>query len=77
MAICEYALINEVPLYNALNYVQTECLKLFRLMDSYLKKCTATKKNFMTKKLCYPFRIFISFPQTELKASEQRDCRDR
>jgi transposase len=42
-AICEYALANEVPLYNALTDVQAECLQLFRLMDSYLKKRTATK----------------------------------
>lgn len=42
-AICEYAVINEVPLYNALTDVQAECLQLFRLMDSYLKKRTATK----------------------------------
>jgi transposase len=42
-AICEYALANEVPLYNALTDVQSECLQLFRLLDSYLKKRTATK----------------------------------
>jgi len=42
-AICEYALINEVPLYNALTDVQSECLQLFRLLDSYLKQRTATK----------------------------------
>lgn len=41
-AICEYALANEVPLYNALTDVQSECLQLFRLLDSYLKKRTAT-----------------------------------
>lgn len=42
-AICEYALINEVPLYNALTDVQSECLQLFRLLDAYLKQRTATK----------------------------------
>ncbi len=42
-AICQYAIANDVPLYNALNDVQAECLQLFRLMDSYLKKRTATK----------------------------------
>ena len=42
-AICAYALINEVPLYNALTDVQAECLQLFRLSDSYIKKRTATK----------------------------------
>jgi transposase len=42
-AICEYALINEVSLYNALTDVQSECLQLFRLLDTYLKQRTATK----------------------------------
>ncbi|WP_188467180.1 IS110 family transposase [Bizionia arctica] len=42
-AICEYGIINEVPLYNALTEVQSESLQLFRLMDSFLKKRTATK----------------------------------
>ena len=42
-AICEYALINEVPIYNALTDVQSECLQLFRLMDVYIKHRTATK----------------------------------
>ncbi len=42
-AICEYGQMNEVPLYNALTAVQSECLQLFRLLDSYLKKRTATK----------------------------------
>lgn len=42
-AICEYALINEVPIYNALTDIQSECLQLFRLLDSYLKQRTATK----------------------------------
>lgn len=42
-AICEYAMVNEVPLYCALSDVQAECLQLFRLLDNYLKKRTATK----------------------------------
>ncbi|WP_211251582.1 IS110 family RNA-guided transposase [Maribacter antarcticus] len=42
-AICEYALINEVPLYNALTDIQSECLQLFRLLDAYLKQRTTTK----------------------------------
>ena len=42
-AICEYALTNEVPLYNALTDTQSECLQLFRLLDTYLKQRTATK----------------------------------
>ena len=42
-AICHYAQFNEVPLYTALTDVQSECLQLFRLLDNYLKKRTATK----------------------------------
>lgn len=42
-AICEYGQVNEVPLYTALTDVQSECLQLFRLLDSYLKKRTMTK----------------------------------
>ncbi|ALJ03851.1 transposase [Pseudalgibacter alginicilyticus] len=42
-SICDYALINAVPIYNALTDVQSECLQLFRLLDVYLKHRTATK----------------------------------
>jgi transposase len=42
-AICEYGQMNELPLYTALTDVQSECLQLFRLLDNYLKKRTATK----------------------------------
>jgi transposase len=42
-AICEYGITQEFPLYNALTDTQSECLQLFRLMDSFLKKRTATK----------------------------------
>lgn len=42
-SICEYGTLNELPLYNALTDVQAECLQLFRLLDSYIKKSTATK----------------------------------
>ena len=42
-AICAYGLTQEIPLYNALTDIQSECLQLFRLMDSFLKKRTATK----------------------------------
>ncbi|NHN25401.1 IS110 family transposase [Flavobacterium jejuense] len=42
-AICNYGMIHEVPLYNALTDVQSECLQLFRLLDSFIKKRTATK----------------------------------
>ncbi|SER12931.1 Transposase, partial [Hyunsoonleella jejuensis] len=42
-AICDYGRTNDVPLYNALTDIQSECLQLFRLLDSYLKHRTATK----------------------------------
>lgn len=42
-AISEYGQLNEVPLYSALTDLQSECLQLFRLLDSYLKHRTATK----------------------------------
>jgi transposase len=42
-AICEYGVINEVPLYSALTDVQSECLLLFRWLDDLIKKRTATK----------------------------------
>ena len=42
-AISEYGELNAVPLYTALTDVQSECLQLFRLLDSYIKHRTATK----------------------------------
>jgi len=42
-AICEYAQINQVPLYSALTNTQSECLQLFRLLENYLKHRTAIK----------------------------------
>lgn len=42
-AICEYATVNEVPLYNAKDKNQAECLQLVRLIDIYLKQSTALK----------------------------------
>ena len=50
-AICDYALANDVPLYNALTDVQAECLQLFRLLDSYIKKRTATKNKLHGEKV--------------------------
>jgi transposase len=48
-AICEYGKINEVPLYTALTDVQSECLQLFRLMDSCLKNELPLRIKFMEK----------------------------
>ena len=42
-AICDYGIMNDLPMYTALTDVQAECLQLFRLLDNYLKQRTATK----------------------------------
>ncbi|MBC3760065.1 IS110 family transposase [Hyunsoonleella sp. SJ7] len=42
-SISEYGQRNNVPLYTALTDVQSECLQLFRLLDSYIKQRTASK----------------------------------
>lgn len=42
-AICEYAIMNEVPLYTAKDKNQAECLQLLRLIEVYLKQSTALK----------------------------------
>lgn len=42
-AIYEYGIMNDLPIYSVLTDVQAECLQLFRLLDTYLKKRTQTK----------------------------------
>ena len=42
-AICDYAMANDVPIYNPLDSVQAECLQLFRLLEHYQKQLTALK----------------------------------
>jgi len=49
-SICEYGTINQVPLYNALTDIQSECLQLFRLLDIYVKQSTATKNKIRGEK---------------------------
>ena len=67
-SICEYAAVNEVPLYNALNEVQSECLQLFRLLDSYVKKSTATKNKLHGETvLGIPSKIVYSSLKRDLK----------
>ncbi|AOW19313.1 transposase [Urechidicola croceus] len=50
-AICEYGQSNELSMYTALTDVQSECLQLFRLLDTYLKKRTATKNKIHGEKV--------------------------
>ena len=42
-AICAYAQVNEVTLYNAVDSKQAECLQLFSLLDHLEKQHTAVK----------------------------------
>ena len=50
-AICEYATVNEVPLYTARNKNQAECLQLLRLIDIYIKQSTALKNKLHGEKV--------------------------
>ncbi|MDV7187983.1 IS110 family transposase [Lutibacter sp. TH_r2] len=50
-AICEYAIINKVPLYTAKNKNQAECLQIMRLLDIYLKQSTALKNKIHGEKV--------------------------
>lgn len=67
-AICEYAKVNEVPVYNALTDVQAECLQLFRLLDNYLKKRTATKNKLHGEET-------LGFPSKFVYQSLKRDLK--
>jgi transposase len=67
-AICEYGQANDVPLYNALTDVQAECLQLFRLLDSYVKKSTATKNKLHGEKT-------LGFPSQTVHGSLKRDLK--
>lgn len=79
-AICDYGVINQVPLYNALTNVQAECLQLFRLLDNYLKKRTATKNKIHGETVLgipssFVFRSLrrnLKHLNTEVKAIEAR-----
>ena len=67
-SICDYGTLNEVPLYNALTDVQAECLQLFRLLDSYVKKSTATKNKIHGEKtLGVPSKTVYSSLKRDLK----------
>lgn len=67
-SIYEYGTMNEVPLYNALNDVQAECLQLFGLLDNYIKKSTATKNKLHGEKaLGIPSRTVYSSLNRDLK----------
>ncbi len=67
-AIYDYAKFNDVPLYTSLNAIQAECLQIFRLLDSYQKKLTATKNKLHGEKvLGVPSKIVFKSLERELK----------
>ena len=71
-AICEYGMLNEVPLYNALTDVQAECLQLFRLLDNYLKQRTATKNKLKGEEsLGKPSKVVYSSLKRHLRHLEK------
>ena len=67
-AICEYAQMNQVPLYNALTDVQAECFQLFALLEVYLKQRTATKNKLKGEEsLGKPSKVVYRSLQRNLK----------
>ena len=71
-AICEYATVNEVPLYTARDKNQAECLQLMRLIDIYLKQSTALK-NKLHGKLWAIFQNGVSFTKPIFKSCTERN----
>ena len=67
-AICEYGQINQVPLYNALTEVQAECLQLFRLLETYVKKRTQTKNKLQGEQV-------LGIPSKYVYGSLKRDLK--
>lgn len=67
-AICEYAQMNQVPLYNALTNVQAECFQLFALLEVYIKQRTATKNKLKGEEsLGKPSKVVYRSLQRNLK----------
>lgn len=79
-AIFEYGMFNDVPLYTALTDAQGECLQLFRLLDSYVKKSTATKNKihgekalgFLSKSVLKSLDNTLKHLQKEIAVLENR-----
>lgn len=71
-SIFNYGTSNEVPLYNALTEVQSECLQIFQLLDIYVKNSTATKNKLHGEKvLGIPSKIVFSSLKRDLKHLEK------
>jgi transposase len=74
-AICEYAQVNEVPLYTAKNKDQAECLQLLRLMDTYLKHSTAIKNKLHGERtLGIPSKTVYRSLSRSLKSLQKEIC---
>lgn len=79
-AIFEYGMFNEVPLYTALTDDQGECLQLFRLLDNYIKKSTATKNKihgekalgFLSRSVLKSLENNLKHLQKEISVLEKR-----
>ncbi|MEQ3656670.1 MAG: transposase [Dokdonia sp.] len=67
-AICEYAQINDVPKYDAVSHTRSECFQLFRLLESYQKKSTATKNKIHGEQV-------LGIPSAFVYRSLQRDLK--
>ncbi|PRX43110.1 IS110 family RNA-guided transposase [Salegentibacter salegens] len=79
-AICEYATVNEVPLYTARNKNQAECLQLLRMIDVYIKQSTALKNKLHGEKVLgkpskavyHSLNRALKNVQTEIQVLENR-----
>jgi transposase len=61
-AICEYARISEVTLYNALTVVQSECLQHFRLQDAHISGVWPSRISFTAKRFSVCHRALYTVP---------------
>ena len=68
-AICEYARMNEVPLYNGKGLNQAESLQLLALMDIYLKQRTQVKNKLHGEKV-------LGIPSRSVYGSLKRSLRN-
>ena len=79
-AICEYAVINDVPLYTAKDKNQAESHQLLRLIEAYLKQSTALKNKLHgektlgipSKAVYHSLNRSLKSIQKEIKVLEER-----
>ncbi len=79
-AICEYATVNEVPLYTAKDENQAESLQLLRLIEIYTKQSTALKNKLHGEKILgkpsktvyHSLNRSLKVVQKEIKTLEDR-----